>query len=258
MKVYTYYEDVWGHLQPDGSRQGLPENVYQERKLVQRWKQNWENSGFEARVLNKDDAEKHPKFNKIMDSLSKNCEAIRRFPCPSINSKRLSKYGASCFHRWLAYAALNQSEPFYVADYDVFNTSLPAMNNFKNPDVFTSYQWATPSFVKGNSAAFDYFINLIEKFASNVQESILRHEQKDLSSVHDQDLIFMYADEIQQDARIKLLPPPTLISNYSPNEGLTPVIHLSHHSVEEAFNEEYSVENVLKRRLELVSSLGLS
>lgn len=258
MKVYTYYEDVWSHLQADGTREGLPKDIYQERKLVQKWKENWENRGFEAEVLNKVDAKKHPKFDRIMASLSKNCEAIRRFPCPSINSKRLSKYGASCFHRWLAYAGLNQSEPFYVADYDVFNVSLPPMNNFKNPEVFTSYQWATPSFVKGNSEAFDYFINLIERFASNVQESILRHEQKDLHSVHDQDLIFMYADEMQQDPRIKLVPPPSLISNYSLNEELTPVIHLSHHSVEEAFKEEYSVENVLKRRLDLIDSLGLS
>lgn len=258
MKIFTYYEDIWGHLQEDGSREGLPEKVYQERKLAELWKKNWEKHGFNAEILGLKDAKKHPDFDSIMSSLSINCKKIRREPCPSIKSKRLSKYGASCYHRWLAFAALNLQENFFVADYDVFATGLPSLpSNKENVGDFVSYQWATPSFVKGNSSAFEYFIKLLEDWSNNIEDCKKRHEIKNLSSVHDQDLIYMFAEEIYDYPRIKLVAPPSIISNYNAEEDLNLVTHLSHHSVLETFKDEYSVETVLKRRIELVNFLDL-
>lgn len=97
MKVYTYYEDI---------------NFQHQTKLLALWKRSWEKHGFEAIVLGRMDAEKHPYFSEFEAKLHELHQLI--------SNKPLGRYGLSCWLRWLAYSA-QVEEKFYVCDYDVIN-----------------------------------------------------------------------------------------------------------------------------------------
>lgn len=97
VKVYTYYENI---------------NFSHQEELLEIWQKSWENNGFEVNVLNRSDAEKHSFYNEYVKRL----ESIHL----NLTDKPITKYGLSCWLRWLAYAT-QPEEKFYVCDYDVIN-----------------------------------------------------------------------------------------------------------------------------------------
>jgi len=97
MKIYTYYEDI---------------NFQDQDRLLALWKASWERQGFEAIILNRLDAESHPYYNVFVSELERLHIEVMQKP--------LSKYGLSCYLRWLSYASQSE-EKFYVSDYDVIN-----------------------------------------------------------------------------------------------------------------------------------------
>lgn len=97
MKIYTYHENI---------------NFSDQDELIALWKKSWERQGFDAIVLNRSHAVVHPYYEEFVEKL----EELHL----QIMNKPLSKYGLSCYLRWLAYAT-QPEEKFYVSDYDVIN-----------------------------------------------------------------------------------------------------------------------------------------
>jgi len=74
-----------------------------EEAVLQVWKREWSNYGFETKVLTIEDAKKHPDFEKV--------ESIME----PLHTKM--GYDALCFYRWFAMAA---SGGGWMSDHDTF------------------------------------------------------------------------------------------------------------------------------------------
>ncbi len=97
MKIYTYYEDI---------------NVPRQKEILELWKYSWEKNGFDPIVLSEIDAQKNIFYNEFIEKMQEIHLSIINNP--------ISKYGMSCYKRWLAYATQNE-EKFYFSDYDIIN-----------------------------------------------------------------------------------------------------------------------------------------
>lgn len=97
MKIYTYYEDI---------------DVPRQKEILELWKYSWQKYGFDPIVLSEIDAQRNVFYNEFIEKM----QAIHL----SIINNPISKYGMSCYKRWLAYATQNE-ERFYFSDYDVIN-----------------------------------------------------------------------------------------------------------------------------------------
>lgn len=96
MKIYAYYHDIGFSGQDE---------------LVDLWKQNWQQHGFDPVVLSLSDAKAHPFYREFVSAITGRYRDA------------LSMYGLHTFIAWLAFA--NQRvEQCYVSDIDVFNRSL--------------------------------------------------------------------------------------------------------------------------------------
>lgn len=99
--MHTFYE-------PTPEWTGM--NLEGETKLLEVWKESWENKGWETKVLNRDDAKKHPDFETLEKKL-----------------KELSvgAYNRVCYYRWLAMASIDEDSG-WMSDYDLFPLNLTA------------------------------------------------------------------------------------------------------------------------------------
>ena len=130
-KIYTYFEELGEEDQTE---------------ILNLWKQSWEQNGFEAIILNQRDAERSPYYNEFKQSV----ERIHI----DISGSRLSQYGLSCYLRWLAYSTQDESESFFVSDYDVVNRYL-SINDIKEPtDKITFLDRYCPCFALGTKEQF--------------------------------------------------------------------------------------------------------
>jgi len=171
MKVFTYYEDI---------------NFKNQDNLLALWKKSWESHGFEAVVLSRVDAESHQFYEEFVDGLYKLNE--------DITTKPLTKYGLSCWLRWLAYATQTE-EKMYVCDYDVIN------HNFfpENPDdVLHLLDGNCPCIASGTPSQFytlcQMFISVPEE---NKQKFIDLYKELKMIHYHDQEFFTIYLKSIQ-------------------------------------------------------------
>jgi hypothetical protein len=74
MKVYTYFAE---HATAKGGQ------------VIELWKRSWQRAGFDPRVLRRADAEKHPRYQAVLNRVRK---------LPSANSQW---YEVACYLRWL-------------------------------------------------------------------------------------------------------------------------------------------------------------
>jgi hypothetical protein len=94
--IYTFYnplfEDAFVTLMsPEG-----------DAALIEVWKQKWYEFGWQPKVLNYEDSQKHPAFQEITEQL---------------DNSNLDGYNKMCIWRWLAMAAVGGG---WMADYDTF------------------------------------------------------------------------------------------------------------------------------------------
>jgi hypothetical protein len=161
MKVYTYYENV---------------NFSHQEELLEIWKKSWESNGFEVNVLNRSDAEKHSFYNEYVKRL----ESIHL----NLTDKPITKYGLSCWLRWLAYAT-QPEERFYVCDYDVINYHF---NPIEPSDFLYLLDGDCPCIASGSASQF---YDLCQKFLDIPQtyeeEFISLYKEFDFVHYHDQE-----------------------------------------------------------------------
>ena len=153
MKIFTYYINDYYH------------NQASQLKLIEAWQRNWSNAGFEAVVLGENDAKKYKFYEKVIEGCEFNNEAVI--------GKKLNRYDLACYQRWMAYAALDLDDFFYVSDYDVCNNIFDGTPPKTNSLVFL--QGFCPSFVYGNSKLFADFCEL---FGSKYSKDKVTHARK--------------------------------------------------------------------------------
>lgn len=168
--IYTYYDNIH---QDDDDYQNI---------LIELWKLSWIKNGFKPIVLTKDDAICHPKYFKF----KKEIEKIHLY----LTGNNITKYGLSCFERWLAYAKLNIEKPFYVSDYDVINNGFKPKNLQINKDKISFLDTLCPSIAIGNSLLFNFFCDDILS-SSKTKFFKKAYESNSLKNYHDQEFLFL-------------------------------------------------------------------
>lgn len=153
MKIFTYYIEDESH------------NKNGQLQLIKAWEKNWSSAGFDPVVLGADDAKKYKFYKKTVEG----CE----FNNLAVLGRKLNNYDLACYERWMAYAALNLDDFFYVSDYDICNNAFGG-----TPPKFDSLiflQQFCPSFAYGNSKLFSGFCEL---FGSKYPEDKIKYFQK--------------------------------------------------------------------------------
>jgi len=170
MNIYTYYEDI--HIT----------EIIPQSKLIDLWKYSWEKNGFNPIVLSISDVITHPLYDKFIEDIQ-NIHA-------NISGHTISKYGLSCYRRWLAYANLNNNDIFYVSDYDVINNGFKPTNLQKTKDKISFLDTLCPSIAVGNSDQFLNFCLDILKTSKN-QDIIDAYKVNKLQNYHDQEFLWL-------------------------------------------------------------------
>jgi hypothetical protein len=102
--VHTYFENIT----PEGPE---ADRILSDRQAtLDLWATSWRDQGWEAVVLGRSDAERHPLYKTMMSRIDS---------YPTVNDKR---YETACYLRWLALDAVSGS---FMTDYDVLNFALP-------------------------------------------------------------------------------------------------------------------------------------
>ena len=167
MKVYTYYDDIGHELQ---------------QEMIDLWKRSWRNNGFTPIVLNYQSVTEHP--------LLKNYEDIIQETNVTLTGREISKYGMSCWYRWVAYSLLSDSDTsVYTCDYDVIN-----INFSTNHKPITSLHFMDnrcPCLVSGTPSQFAKFCDLVIEMCKTHAHDIKRSFDAlpQCRNLHDQDFL---------------------------------------------------------------------
>ena len=108
--IYTFYNKIDDELKNTGMTDRADED------LLKLWKGKWNEAGWDARVLNLEDAKQHPRFEEFETKL-------KQVPIHGMNVA----YNELCYYRWLAVAAVGGG---WMSDYDL----MPL--NFHYPDEY--------------------------------------------------------------------------------------------------------------------------
>lgn len=143
------------------------------------WKEEWERIGFETKILNLEDAKKHPDF-----------EEIEKIMIPLHGS---AGYNSICFYRWFAMAA---SGGGWMSDHDTFPTNFPINEGIDLPNggKFTSFQAHIPALMSGTAAEWNRVSKLLIDAIPRVTEDVVTsdmHAFNVLRKEDSADVVFM-------------------------------------------------------------------
>jgi hypothetical protein len=160
-QIYTYHTPM-GYADNDS--------------LVELWKDNWKEKGFEPIVLEESDAKNHKYYDKII-----NAKSLYRGTNPK-------EYEKACYLRWAAMALRGGG---LLADYDVWNYTLRIEDLPVYRDNITLFSAsACPCLVGGSVVAYEKMLDMF-----------LRFEKKPVDSPHlkgnvsDQNIIDAFVGE---------------------------------------------------------------
>lgn len=97
--IHTYYESY---------KNGQTKMETGDVVLLKTWNTAWQMAGWEPKILDEEDAKKHPDYEKLMN-------IIRDKQAPGENC--VGRYDMACYKRWIAMAAVGGG---VMSDYDVF------------------------------------------------------------------------------------------------------------------------------------------
>jgi len=136
--MHTFYEAV------PGGCCGMSQHGHEQ--LLEAWKNAWESLGWKTKVLNEEDAERHPEFWTIQERLK---------------ALDVNEYNRRCYWRWLAMAS--ETGGGWMSDYDVIPLGLDAKKGLEisKTDNFRSYAQHVPSLIHASRAEWDRIIHLM-------------------------------------------------------------------------------------------------
>jgi len=152
------------------------------------WREEWERKGFDTKILNLEDAKKHPDF-----------EEIEKIMIPLHGS---TGYNAICFYRWFAMVV---SGGGWMSDHDTFPTNFPVNEGIDLPNggKFTSFQAHIPALMSGTAAEWNRVARLVIDAIPRVAEDVVTsdmHAFNVLRKEDSADVIFMtpYINYVQE------------------------------------------------------------
>jgi hypothetical protein len=238
MKIYTYYEEI---------------NFPQQKEMLELWRKSWTQMGFEAIVLNQQDAKKSPDYDLFVRKM--------QYIFQEITNQELTPYGLSCFVRWLAYSTVSdQEEKFLVSDYDVINSG-----GWKTSDPLIDglhlFDDACPCMASGTAKDFKKLCDLFFEI------TILRLPKikEQANHYHDQEFfLYNFVGKFNKDSE-------TLKKQYNitltrkRNEDVAPwfpdpsrAYHVSHHNVEilmKKYPKKYGSMNDSQARIKIIKNI---
>jgi hypothetical protein len=217
-----------------------------QKSLIDIWKKSWEDSGFEAIILNAREAEKSPILAEFVFKLQMLHKAITQ--------KHITRYGLACYLRWLAYSTQKDDEPFFVSDYDVISKGFTPKNINLDKDKLSFLDRFCPCFAYGSK---NNFLNLCQDICSislNYTDKIKEDFQKNkLSCYHDQE--FLLLNHQRLDDKYEIYPARELIKAYEFDPDCkNDLFHFSHRSILEFKQKfpQYSQINSDELRIEVI------
>lgn len=128
-----------------------------EDDLLEVWKEEWNEAGFEVKVLKLEDAQRHPY-----------CKDMERVVFGNVYH---NPYDTLCFYRWLAMAA---SGGGWMCDYDTFPTNFPIEEgkNLPNNGKFTSFENHVPSLMSGTATEWTRVAKLLVEAIPKIPEDV--------------------------------------------------------------------------------------
>jgi len=157
--VATYYENI-GVNAPS---------------MLHLWNESWTNAGFKTLVLGREDAQKYPRYEMLLEN-------IQSLPAPYSTSEHISTYDVACFLRWAAMSAL--PHPVFMADMDVMNLDFKASEwcaNSQLPkqtDEMLLFDRHVPSLVYGASKAYERITKLFENTTHQMVETMKKEDKQ--------------------------------------------------------------------------------
>lgn len=156
--MYTFYGKNLDH-------ERSPKYHLEQDEMVEEWKKNWNDAGWEPRILTDKDAKKHPKYEEYSKE---------------INKLKIGHYDHLCFHRWLAMAQVGG----YMSDFDLVPLSQfklkegHTVHDLPNDGKFTVYDpsikdGAVPSLLSGSKEEWDKLAQGIMKYISSHEGEFL-------------------------------------------------------------------------------------
>jgi len=236
MKVYTYFEHI---------------NLYARRfsnyqdELLKLWKISWKQRGFEPTVLNLDHAKQHEYYIEYIERLETLHLDILNTP--------LTKYGLSCYLRWLAYATVKTECPFYVMDYDIINTGLDIIELENIDSQLHLMSWCCPCFASGTPKQFE---DLCRKFIyisnDNIEKSRQLHKKLPVGNCYHDNEFFIFHKNLL-DKEIKFTKSEKVPAFERHKDMNNKAVHVSHfrakqdclkqsHSCDQLKTEEHRIQ----------------
>jgi len=164
--MHTFYHSI--------ESMGKPEDA-----VLDLWREEWTNAGFDTKVLNLEDAKRHPDFaeiEKVMIPLHGN-----------------TGYNAICFYRWLA---MKVSGGGWMSDHDTFPVNFPMSEGIDLPNggQFTSFQAHIPALMSGTAVEWDRVSKLLIDAIPRVAKDIVTSDMHAFNVLREEgsaDVIFM-------------------------------------------------------------------
>lgn len=135
--MYTFFHRI------NPEKRGTGMNDVADQAMIDAWKLEWNAAGYEAHVLDLEDAKKHPRFEEYK-------EKLKSVPMRGRGGKGVNRvYNELCFFRWLAMSAVGGG---WMSDYDVFPliSNVPQSNDGSLPN---EGAMSVYSIVKGSNGA---------------------------------------------------------------------------------------------------------
>lgn len=234
MVVYTYYDDI---------------NFKDQVKLIELWKISWRSRGFTPIVLNHTHAKQSPFYNEYVYNIHK----IHK----EVTGKNISKYGLSCFLRWLAYSTTSEDN-MIVCDYDVINGGVDLIEyEYKySKDKLNMLYGVCPCISIGTPSQFGdlckIFINVSYSNIKNIQ---LLTKKRGFCQYHDQEFFVCNKDLVKE--KINMYKDSTLKCFVDDGKsGREMLTHFSYHytkSYIDRFNlDKLNGKEIYEVRIELI------
>ena len=146
--IYTFY----GTIDPSIKHTGMTDSA--DERLLQVWKEKWTEAGWDARILNLDDAKRHPRFSEFD-------EKLQQIPLNGPNEY----YNQLCYYRWLAMAEIGGG---WMSDYDVLPMNIHSHNDYYQDGNFTVYGGSAPCLMSGSQSEWERMaFSILENGAQN-------------------------------------------------------------------------------------------
>ena len=212
MKIYTYYENI---------------NFKQQDELVKLWEQGWARNGFDPVVLSLDDAKKSPYYGEFADQIHS--------VVSEVTGKPLSRYGMSCYLRWLAYSTQADTDSFLVSDYDVMNRRFAPVQLIEPMDKIAFMDRWCPCLAYGTKEQFLAFCKeIIACTKEHIEEIKASYVAQKDRCYHDQNFLDLNQRRL---SNFNICPARKYVMPYvhgDPKMKDCGLIHFSHGSIEKA------------------------